>query len=477
MVRSTLYIMRKCLAWLQPDFTMSHQALSVFRFSFFIVTFCEFVQLYRYRNFFFDDHDWVGRAALHLLLAITLGLAVGWKIRYLKFLNYILVLVVLDKVTFHYHIDHVIHCVSFLFLFAPESSTLSVDALQCRASPPPNYVSKWFFVLIFLGTELIYFDSLFHKFRSRLWMEGLAFYYPAAMPHFSTGVFQESFEIPIVMKLASHAALALEVLFPLVLFKRFRPVVVLIGLALHLGIVVFFPIPWFGLLLCALYMIYLPWEKLFAKGSRVVPRADNQREARIGAAISAVLIVSQLLYIVEFSGVDESRSWPGKVRRFLHKRNHDLSNFIGTVPHPVYVDAHFTLQKPLLRFELIGQDGTTLLVPTYTLKGYPEYPETTGRLWVVETFYFRGEGSDLNQVFESWSRFIEKWAERETVNLEDYTISVSYKLALVDFLIDFDANNRIEDAPWNHAGTLTYKAGKGFTANWEAEFESLYPLR
>lgn len=67
----------------------------------------------------------------------------------------------------------------------------------------------------------------------------------------------------------SCLTLFLEFIFIFIFFrKRYRLLVFIIGSCLHLGIIITFPIPWFGLTASAIYLLLLPvsfWGKLFHK--------------------------------------------------------------------------------------------------------------------------------------------------------------------------------------------------------------------
>jgi hypothetical protein len=63
---------------------------------------------------------------------------------------------------------------------------------------------------------------------------------PAASPHFSTHRFYDFLEIEMLVPAGSYLALALEVFFPLILLRRARPVLIIVGVVLHLGTAISF---------------------------------------------------------------------------------------------------------------------------------------------------------------------------------------------------------------------------------------------
>lgn len=462
------------------DLRASHLALSIVRITFFIVSALEFLQLYWYRAISFRGADWwVADILLPFSILAMLFLVVGWRIRFWSIVNYFLVFYIMGRVIDHYHIDHAIRNVSFIFLLAPASQCLSLDAKRNPHANPALMIPAWFVALMFLGIELVYFDSLFYKFINRIWMEGSAFWLPAALPHFSTGLLPEWVEHEWLMRGLSYTALVLETTFPLILLRGFKLPVWLVGFGLHLGIIIFFPIPLFGAVMCALYFLFVDWGKVLSyfgvstlRNDELVKPESGQRwlaaSRRVGWIIVFVMTLAQCLLIL-------ARYFPKEhwVRAQLGGAAVRVARPMGIAGHGVYVDAHFSRQTPLLRFSVLV-DGKEVEVPTFTEQSYPSYPETTGRYWVFHMFYVRNDYRNTHMLLDRiWSRFLRGWMVKEGIEPKDIDVKLYYHHVAPVLTLDFEADERIESGTWSYGGIIHFDENSKAVGQWESGFEEL----
>ena len=74
----------------------------------------------------------------------------------------------------------------------------------------------------------------------------------------------------VLMLTLGYATVVFEGLFAFLMWsRRWRWPLLIVGLGLHVGIIVMFPIPWFGLAVVALYSLMVPdgvWEQLRSIG-------------------------------------------------------------------------------------------------------------------------------------------------------------------------------------------------------------------
>ena len=103
---------------------------------------------------------------------------------------------------------------------------------------------------------------------SNLWLNGLGSWLPSSLPmitHFNNSSFLNQ---EWLVKCFGWGTIVFETIFLVVFFRKNSRVWVFVsGLILHLGILIEFPIPWFALTACTIYLLLVPvswWKKLFS---------------------------------------------------------------------------------------------------------------------------------------------------------------------------------------------------------------------
>jgi hypothetical protein len=445
--------------------TMSHRTLRILRVAYYTVALFEWLQLYRVRRICLSLPDPYASFLLGLLLLATVGMIAGVRPRATSLLNYLLVLGVQQFVIVHYHVDYLHVGMGLVFLLAPDP-------------PPPGReddpVPYWFFLLLFLQIALVYFDSLFFKFQCQVWVQGTVFWMASALPHFSYGLFPDALESEFLVRGLSYCALALEISFPLILWKPFRPLLWPVGFGLHLGIAIFFPIPLFGLAVCALYLMFIDWPTLGRWWRREEGSASDNSPSpqagphdRVGRGLVAFLIVSQLMLIwTRLLPIPAPLQW-------LFVLNRTSTAFTGLADNPVYVDYHFTSPEPILRFDLHRPDGAVIPIPSFDAQSYPEVPFVTGRIWVLNCFLMRFGSFPADQ--KVWLRYIQGWSDIEGTSLAGSTVKVYYhQVQLAPDVFDFQADDRIEREGWKPAGEFVFDATGRPQTHWRPEFVALF---
>ncbi|WP_214228883.1 DCC1-like thiol-disulfide oxidoreductase family protein [Pedobacter sp. B4-66] len=261
------------------------KGLAIFRIAFSIVMFGEVIQLFCFRHLIFDKIPYLIPGEIEMWpvflfwLAALLFLVFGLFTRIASIVNYVMAVIVIGTISsFEYHMFYTYLTVSFLFMFLPISRSLSFDRLIVKLKysntrfrfNPPNTVSVLsYYLIILLGIGFVYFDSVFFKFDSKLWIHGLGLWLPGSLPeaviHNNSLLLNSK---PLVIGLG-YLTLIFETIFLFVFWiKKLRFLVMIIGIGLHLGILIFFPIPFFALGVVAIYLLMIPtswWDKLFHK--------------------------------------------------------------------------------------------------------------------------------------------------------------------------------------------------------------------
>jgi len=270
------------------DKKIDGKGLAIFRIVYSIILFIEVIQLYYFRNLVYDKIPFIEPSEINFAFPLIfwmisiLFLIVGLKTKLAAILNYVLSLFLIGTIsTYEYHMFYAYMGINFLLIFSPISQCLSLDRLlntikysnSKNLYKPDNKVPQlYYFLFLFFGVAVVYFDSIFFKFNSYNWTNGLGVWLPASLPfasHFDSGFLLNQKYLVIFL---GYLTVFFESIFPFTFFrKNFRLILLFIGVGLHLGILIEFPIPWFALGVTSLYILLVPvcfWEKIFTKKAR-----------------------------------------------------------------------------------------------------------------------------------------------------------------------------------------------------------------
>jgi predicted DCC family thiol-disulfide oxidoreductase YuxK len=257
--------------------------LAVFRIIYSIVLLCEITQMFYFRHLIFDKIPFIDQAEIEFAVPIALWfisvvfVLFGAFTRFFSIINYIMSLVLIGTInTFEYHVFYAYMGINFLFIFLPVSQCLSLDRLfkklkysntTFQYNPTKNVSQLYYYIIPFIGLGFVYFDSVFFKLHSTMWLDGLGSWMPSSLPMItqinSTWLLNHEY----LMKGIGWGTILFEAAFLFLFYrKKWRVIVFIIGFILHLGILLEFPIPWFALVACIIYVLIIPvsfWKNLF----------------------------------------------------------------------------------------------------------------------------------------------------------------------------------------------------------------------
>lgn len=453
------------MSWLknlgkQIDLRADHRALSAARFTFFLFLFLDWGQLYLNRHISVSGGQ-VGAMLLATELFVMLCVMFGLFTRTALIANFILVQI-LDRYYLIdlYHLDYALYNISFIMLFSPSPRAWSLDSyFAARRGRPrePVLLPRWFTVLFFFGIELVYFGSLFYKYNTQIWTRGLGFWFPSALPHFCTGLYPEWAEIAFLVQGASFFALFFETAFPLVLFGKLRRAFGLCCFALHVGIAVFFPIPFFGLAVCGLSLFFIMPRPPMPGAEGALPEPSSSRVVTIlGWTLCGFMAFSQM--VLTFAN---QRPWIQPLQS-LKALMIEHNRIMGVYDHALYSDFHFR-SEPLVRFTT-QIDGREVVIPCYDQEGYPE---RSGRFWAISNFFLRWD-LQRRQPHPVLRRFVEGWFLKR--GLTPQPVRVEYKRIRYPLELDFEIDDRIRAEPWREAGVMRLDERGRLRAEWTPRF-------
>jgi hypothetical protein len=199
---------------------------------------------------------------------------------------------------------------------------------------------------------LFYVDSVLWKLGSHTWTSGLGFWRPAVLPQLTRVDLGPLLDNRTVVLVLGYGILVFEGTFLVLMwFRRLRLPLMALGMALHLGIALVFPLTVFGLLMTALMLLLLPTPELGLVG-----------DVRPVAAVGMVLVAAQIVATaqVPWLGV------PVPLRDAAGSVTAATAPVVGVREHALFLDQHL---DDLVAQKVEGSDG---LLPFNREDGTPD---------------------------------------------------------------------------------------------------------
>lgn len=256
--------------------------LAVFRIAYALILFLEISQLDTFSPLIYDIVPYLVPGEFHAAFAFgfwklaLIFLALGLYTRWISIINYILTVCVTSSLeVYEYHVFYTYATIGFLLIFMPVSQVFSLDKLRKNLNNF-NLRSAWnvndkvfrvyYLAPVFTALGFVYFDSTFYKFSSPMWLNGLGMWLPANLPIASWNEMVILSDYEWVSKSLGYLVIVFELIFMFTFwYKPLRIPLLIIGVGLHVGILVEFPIPWFALAAVGCYILMVPvsWWNLF----------------------------------------------------------------------------------------------------------------------------------------------------------------------------------------------------------------------
>ena len=490
--------------------------LAIFRIAYGLVLLVEVCQLFYFRHLVFDEIPYLRPAetaqtyALAAWIVAVCCLILGLYTRTACLVNYILSVVLLGQLTgFDYHCDHIYLGVNLLLIFAPVGDALSLDRRRTqRSSAAPSVrrttVSGFYAnAIVFVAAGLVYFDSFFWKCNESMWQDGLGIWLPISLPQdtwLPPKIINSLANQKTLVHFLSYLTLAFEAAFVFAMwFKSMRLGLVVIGVGLHLGILVAFPIPLFGLTMLALYLLILPPEwfdraehwlyerrahrqaisinSTIPRTGQIVDRhrglmptsaasVDMQQAIprqrwglRLTAAITGAAALMQLLLILETPvlGIKDYTDYspPTQAETNYAGFKTAMYRLTGISSHAVFLDAHFKGSDRIIAVTYLRADGSQEPIPIISEYGTAER-YAFGRLWCNWLFQCTHKNCDLATIERGVQRYTAFWAAKNNVSLNGATFSVQVKRLDTIGRWERDFLWRQTQKPWQLAGNGTW---------------------
>ncbi|NNC84352.1 MAG: DUF393 domain-containing protein [Flavobacteriales bacterium] len=251
--------------------------LAVFRILFFTNLLLEVFHIFTYRKLIFDRVPFLESSEIALTIPLCIWMislvfiVFGLFTRWATVINYLLILVYMsDLDMFEYHMDYVYTGLSLMVIFLPIDRVMSLDRLRRKirfSSSKQEYEEERtvrvyaYFLPVLFGLGVVYADSVLYKITSPMWMEGLGMWLPASITQITICKDQFILNQEWLVRGLGYLTVLFETIFIFTFwFKPFRIPFLLIGIGLHIGIYIEFPIPYFALGSAFIYVLMFPFS-------------------------------------------------------------------------------------------------------------------------------------------------------------------------------------------------------------------------
>ncbi|WP_217607075.1 HTTM domain-containing protein [Chitinophaga sp. GbtcB8] len=182
--------------------------------------------------------------------------------------------------------DNLMKFIMLYMVFADSYQYFSIKAGQFRNQTLrrlSNLGSNLCVRAITLHFCMIYFWSAWHKIHAEVWFNGVATYYTFSIGRFKGTPWNDFLaRNGVFVTISTYFTLIVEVYFPvLVWFKKTRLVVVLCGIALHLGIYVFMMIYGFEIIFIMTYGFFFKDEEWQAFLNKLISRINRKAKWKL----------------------------------------------------------------------------------------------------------------------------------------------------------------------------------------------------
>jgi predicted DCC family thiol-disulfide oxidoreductase YuxK len=259
------------------DKKVDSTGLSIFRIFYCLTLFCEVAQLFFFKDLIFsripflDPYELDFTIPIILWMIILLFMTLGLFTKISSIINYVLSLVFISTISqFEYHMFYLYMGVNFIIMFLNLSSRFSLDNLiytlkysntKNEYSPSYKVSVLSYFIIIFFALGFVYADSVLYKVTSHNWTSGIGLWLPASQPFMTHLNLQWLLNQKYLMLFLGYLTVIFETVFIFTFFiKRLRIILLIIGIGLHVGILILFPIPWFALGVISIYFLMVPFS-------------------------------------------------------------------------------------------------------------------------------------------------------------------------------------------------------------------------
>lgn len=454
--------------------------LGIFRIVYFAVLICEILQLSYFSELVFYESDLDFKFLIGTWLVVASLALLGLFSRYIYLINYLFTFFIIGTInTFEYHMFYTYLGVNFLMIFIDTSKSLSIDTyLKRRKGMEVNEETSKLFYLFFLfvGVGIVYFDSIFFKLTSRIWLSGLGMWLPASLPQLVISNNSWFLNQELVVKFLGYLTILFELVFIFLLpFRKFWSILFVIGVGLHLGILGLFPIPWFALGVTSLYLLFIPnsfWRR-FVKRKSLSDSKECEKPQSLQFSLmremkdfpfecyfrSFIIIIFLQLNVIFSTSLllplgKKLSSYAPLVGKISNGVALVTKNFMGITAHGLFVDGHFRGYDKIFTVRYQGKNEETFNLPILNDSGMVD-KYIYSFSWAKWTFRVVGPKISQKKLEKGIKDYVRFWLyknQNQQNNLSQFIILMKEIQVPTQWEKDF-LNKQIE-IPWQNVGTI-----------------------
>lgn len=460
--------------------------LAIFRICYSTILLCEILQMFYFRHLIFDEIPYlnlpeISSAIPIIIWAISVAFVLfGLFTKTATIINYLMSLILIGTInTFEYHVFYAYMGINFLLMFMPINQCLSLDRkiLEKKTGVNQSYsVSQIYYLLpLYLGVALVYFDSVFFKLSSSMWLSGLGSWLPSSLPmcvHVNNSIFLNN---EVLVKIVGLGTILFETIFIFLFFrKKFRIPLFIIGMILHLGILLEFPIPWFALTVCCIYILIIPvhfWKILFRSRNNLNYNESLENNVTLPKDVKYkfikyfVLIISVLQFgllyntwlIGDFKkAINLNEGIDRAISRITTGYEGATRILFGITNHPVFSnEIHFDNYNHIVA--VVYTDGTKQTwLPIIDKNGMADY-YIYGCNWVNYTFRVNSLNVNTKKLGLGIRDYSAFWAHKHNINLDNAKFLIKVKKIDTPKGWEKDFLNKQIAKPWIDGGYVEWK--------------------
>ena len=449
--------------------------LDVFRISYCLVLLFEVLQFFYFKELildrvpFLDSSNLTLKVLLLFWIVVLVLMTLGLFTKISAILNYAFSYLFFSETRdFSYHMLYTYLTINFFLIFVPIGHNLSLPGrLKTKKGIETVKVTKvpvfFYHSLLFWGIGAVYFDSVFRKLTSPMWSSGLGLWLPASLPHIINLELDFLLNQETIVKILGYTTIIFEAIFIFVFFvKKFRVPVFIIGVGLHLGILLAFPIPLFALGACGIYLLLVPfsfWRRFVPYGNQVKSVLNLQYTRSKNYLLLFMILVFFIpqFYITSQVGLAKKLTpdiFLDTTRNEIALVLRKLGSFTGVVPHGVFMDSHFREYNHVVA--LIAEvDDHHIWLPIVDSKGIPSY-YNNGSNWVNWTFRVNSPKINMKRLSKGIIRYSIFWAQKNSIDMNNMKILVKVKKIEIPSKWQMSYLNKQIQREWLNAGQLTF---------------------
>jgi hypothetical protein len=269
----------------------------------------------------------------------------------------------------------------------------SIRGIEAKAGFGHSTIPQSYILLLTSFLYINYFGSILVKFRSEYWLQGAALWYATLQPIMTSIKIPNIVHIEPLFVAANYVVIVYETLFPLVLIRPFRKAFVLLGLMLHIGIAVMLPLKYFGMIMTAPLICFIPkeWSARFLRNATMVSEISSWHEPkrlsylRIGVVIAVFVSHPLISRLTDY----------GEAFRTT------LRTLTGSHTTGVYGDAAFAHSAPVFQMWFL-EERAHYRIASFSSEKYSEIHD---RLWKSIGFFARAEKCGGDRVIDYLRHF------------------------------------------------------------------------